>query len=532
MPQTCDGARLVLELDFNRLLLLIACLSPLVVLARTWKRAAPNRSWRIAAVGVLLVTAVAWLIAPGYAGFIGGAVWLLLLFIPAGGLRKARELEAQQRYRGARRLVSCMRLLHPAAAVREWHSLLVALERCQRGELEQGQRLLENLGSRPSRVSLRAQAECYRIRGDWAPLVTFCRQHMPLVALGSTPELLPLYLRALGETGAIDEAVVQMAGRAPALLAAPEHQPTFHTSVLLMLAFCGHTPALQRLLSTEFGRLAPDAKEFWIGTCELAAGHEAAGRARLERLGSQTRDALIRSEIAPRLAHARAVPFLSRQIEATLRRFERNVAVRRGSLLAPSRGGLTRAVTAIIALNLAMFGVEIWLGGSTDYNTLHRLGALEPYAVLARGEYWRMLAALFLHYGALHLLFNAYALYVLGPPLERVIGAARFATSYLAAGLGSSAGVVALWRFGWTQADVLVGASGSVMGIVGVWAGLLLRNHRLPTARRRLLSIGLIVAMQTMFDLYTPQVSMAAHLCGLATGFIVGLFVARPAEAL
>jgi membrane associated rhomboid family serine protease len=64
------------------------------------------------------------------------------------------------------------------------------------------------------------------------------------------------------------------------------------------------------------------------------------------------------------------------------------------------------------------------------------------------------------------------------------------------------------------------------MGIVGAWAGFLLRHHEVPAARRRLKSIGLIVVLQTMFDLYTPQVSMAAHLCGLATGAILGFMLA------
>jgi rhomboid protease GluP len=61
------------------------------------------------------------------------------------------------------------------------------------------------------------------------------------------------------------------------------------------------------------------------------------------------------------------------------------------------------------------------------------------------------------------------------------------------------------------------------MGIVGVWAGYLLRHRREPFAGRRLKNILLIVAIQTAFDLSTPQISMAAHLCGLATGVVLGL---------
>ena len=514
-------------IDLNSILLFIACLSPLVVLARTWKRAVLNRGWRNAALSVLFVTAVAWILAPKSAGFIGGGAWLALLLLPAAGLRRAIELTAQQRHSAARRIVGALRFLHPARALRDEHTLLHALELAEEGDRATALRLLDELAQRDSRAGLQANAQQFRIRGDWNGLVAFCRQNLPLVALGRDPALLPLYFRALGETGALDELVIQVAGRAPALLASPEHQPPLDASIMVLLAFCGRTDALKRLIKARLPRLHPDAKEFWIGTSERVAGDPIAARARLERLRAQTGSALIRAEVAQRLSSRAqlAGPLLTLPNESTVQRFERNVDAPRGSFFAPQRG-ISLAVSTFIALNTAMFLAEIWLGGPTNTSTLHRLGALEPYAVLARGEYWRLLASLFLHYGALHLLFNCYALYILGPPLENTIGTAKFALSYLLAGLGSSVGVVLLWRFNWTEADFLVGASGSVMGIVGAWAGLLIRHHNVPTARRRLKSIALIVILQTAFDLYTPQVSMAAHLCGLATGLIVGLLLA------
>ena len=515
-------------IDLNHILLFIAFASPVVVLARTWKRAALNRGWRMAAMTVLFVTAIAWIVAPRMAGFVGGGAWLALLLLPAVGLRRATELAAQERYGAARCIVSSLRFLHPARALRDEHLLLHAIELAEQGDRTTALRLLDELTHHDSRAALQANAQQFRIRGDWAGLFTFCRQTLPLVALGRDPALLPFYLRALGETGALDELVIQVAGRAPALRASPDHQSTLDTSIMLMLAFCGRTEALRRLLKAHLPKLHPDAREFWIGTSERAAGDPVAARARLEALRAKTESALIRAEVAQRLsARAQlAAPMLTPPNEATVQRFEREVDAPRGSFFAPRRGRISPAVLTFIALNLAMFLVEISFGGATNHLTLHRLGALEPYAVLARGEYWRLLTALFLHYGALHLLFNSYALYLLGPPLESLIGTARFATSYLVAGLGSSIGVVVLWRFNWTQADFLVGASGSVLGIVGAWAGFLLRHHDVPAARRRLKSIGLIVVLQMTFDLYTPQVSMAAHLCGLATGIMLGLLLA------
>jgi rhomboid protease GluP len=171
---------------------------------------------------------------------------------------------------------------------------------------------------------------------------------------------------------------------------------------------------------------------------------------------------------------------------------------------------------------VAMFGVELMFGGATNSLTLHYLGALEPDAVIVRHEYWRLLTALFLHYGALHIAFNLYALYLLGPALEWIIGSLQFTLSYLVSGLGSSAGVVLLRAIGLTDADQLVGASGCVMGVIGVSAGLLLRHRQSALAGRRLRNIIVIVVLQTAFDLSTPQVSLAAHLSGFVTGVGVG----------
>jgi membrane associated rhomboid family serine protease len=195
---------------------------------------------------------------------------------------------------------------------------------------------------------------------------------------------------------------------------------------------------------------------------------------------------------------------------------------------------ITPAVLVIILVNVLAFLFEMVAGGWNDPDVLHRIGALEPYAVVVQGEYWRLFTALFLHGGFLHLGFNLFALYILGPPLERAIGTTRFAACYLISGLASSAGVVALAVIGLIQATQVIGASGSIMGVVGAWAGFLLRNRHAPLARQRLANIALIVGIQIAFDLSTPQISMAAHLCGLVAGFFLGLILARrgvdPAE--
>jgi rhomboid protease GluP len=189
------------------------------------------------------------------------------------------------------------------------------------------------------------------------------------------------------------------------------------------------------------------------------------------------------------------------------------------------------AVFVLILINVLVFLFEISAWDWNDPKVLHRIGALEPYAVVAQGEYWRLFTALFLHAGFLHLAFNLFALYVLGPPLERSIGTIRFLACYLISGIASSAGVVALMEIGLVQPSQLIGASGCILGVVGAWAGLLLRHRHAPFAKQRLANIGLIVAIQIAFDLSTPQVSTSAHMCGLVAGFFLGLLLAPRAAA-
>jgi membrane associated rhomboid family serine protease len=186
---------------------------------------------------------------------------------------------------------------------------------------------------------------------------------------------------------------------------------------------------------------------------------------------------------------------------------------------------LSPVVLGIIIVNVGVFILELLAGGSTNPITLHRLGELDTNSVIFRHQYWRLLAALFLHYGPIHIFFNLFALLLLGPALERQIGAFLFAVCYLVSGIGSSIAVVLLTKLRLLGPVQLVGASGCIMGIVGTWAGFLLRHRQAPLARQRLRNIFVIVLLQLAFDLVTPRVSMSAHLGGLLTGFLLGLLV-------
>jgi rhomboid protease GluP len=513
-------------LDLNHILLFIACVSPLIMLGQTLRRGGLYRTWRIASLAVLLVTGGAWLSNPGIAGFVGGGAWLGLILIPAVGLRKVSELASWQRYASARRLATPLRLVHPSAALRNQAKIYRALELAQAGNLSAALAALAPLRNNETNTGRQAIAQTFRLRGEWANLAGWVRREVPGPIRRNDFALMPLFLRALGETGARDDMVLEFATNLTN--ATPLQLPTwsYHSSLRVVLAFTGRLGA--RADRPVVRRLPGDQREFWMATSALAAGDLLGGRAQLAKLQTATADRLLLSEIGQRLDSAAtlaAAPALTPATHALLDRIEQSDQPAPGAFGSGSRRP-TPAVLVFILLNIAMFFVEVRFGGSTNPLTLHRLGALEPWAIRLAGEYWRLVTALFLHFGPLHLVFNLYALFVIGPGLERIIGSYRFAAYYLLAGLGSSLGVFFLRWSNLTRPEQLVGASGCVMGIVGVWAGYLLRHRHEPFAARRLQNILLIVAIQTAFDLSTPQISMAAHLFGLATGVILGSVVA------
>ena len=519
-------------MDLNHIFLFIALISPLAVIIRSQRAAHLNRRLRNASFAVLIVTGVSWLFFPRQAGFIGGAIWFTLLLLPAIASHKLADFALREQFTAARRLAYFLSIIHPAPTARDQVRFFRALETAKTGDTPRALDLLQSMQSAPGTMIHQAIAQSFRLRGDWKGLLMWCRSTLTPLAL-QRDGILPLYFRALGETQLLDELILQVAAPTRTSPSEAIEGLLFQLSMQLLWAFTGRKAQLVRLFGTSLRRFTAERKTFWLATAELAAGNIAVARKQLELLGAQTSNAMLRSEIVARLQHAeeyaRTVANRSAESDRILQQLETHQMRRTPYFTQAIRG--TPVVITLIALNVAMFLLEIVAGGSTNPFVLHRLGQLETSDFFVTGQYWRLLTSLFLHYGPIHLLFNIYALYVLGPALERSIGELRFIACYLLSGIGSGLGVVLLHAVGLTPAEEVVGASGCIMGIVGAWAGFLLRYRHTLLARRRLQNIVFIVVIQTVFDLSTPQVSMAAHMCGLISGLVLGLILApRPVE--
>jgi membrane associated rhomboid family serine protease len=168
------------------------------------------------------------------------------------------------------------------------------------------------------------------------------------------------------------------------------------------------------------------------------------------------------------------------------------------------------ATMALVTANVLVYLVTAvqGLGPNEPGGEVFARGALVGIFV-ENGDWYRLVSAMFLHGGILHLAFNMLALVWLAPVLERSIGTLRFLLVYFAAGLAGSAGALLLSQ----PTEVTVGASGGIFGILGALVVL----EWLETGSLAGPAMSLIV-INLLFTFAIPGISIGGHLGGLAGG--------------
>jgi membrane associated rhomboid family serine protease len=201
-----------------------------------------------------------------------------------------------------------------------------------------------------------------------------------------------------------------------------------------------------------------------------------------------------------------------------------------GGTAAGQQGTVTKI---LIAVNVAMMIVGVLLSGTraalgggffSGPSVIHAFGAVIGHSVFVpsagggqvfpgidSGGWYRLVTAMFIHYGLLHLLMNMWALWMLGRQLEAVLGRARFLALYLLAGIG---GNVAAYLF---SPDALT--AGASTAIFGLFAAYAIVVRRLGGSLAGILPI---LAINLYITFAIPGISMAGHLGGLITGALVG----------
>lgn len=479
-------------------------------------------SWLGVSVLILAVMGLVYLRAPRQAGLVGGGLWALLVLIPSLGTGLAVRMSLAQRYESAARLSAVLRLLHPGGGWWELPTLFRALALGRKGQLDEAARLLERVQTSRTAIGKQAQLQLFRLRGQWEESVAWMQEQATAQQLESDADFGLSYLRALGETGEL-ATMVEVFPRLKESLdsAGPS---ALYQAYLHLFAFCGYPHLVQRLLAGPLAQYPAKWQQFWQLTAELAAGMPEA-RERLSALPEDD-DALFRTALTRRLTHVPVNPAKaltasqSDQLEQLAAEFALEERYR------PLAGNTPHAYAtyALIAINLLVFGIELLRHGSTNESVLLRMGALQTTAFF-HGEWWRALAAMFLHYGWVHLTMNMLALVIFGRAVEARLGAWRFTAVYFIAGLGSMLVVALLLR---APEEIVVGASGALMGLVGAFGAIALvgwLHEHAALARKQLLMIVTLVLLQSTFDLLNPHVSMTGHLSGVIIGFLATLAI-------
>jgi rhomboid protease GluP len=192
----------------------------------------------------------------------------------------------------------------------------------------------------------------------------------------------------------------------------------------------------------------------------------------------------------------------------------------------------------ILGLNILIYLFMTYVAGGNlfenlvygvDSATLVAFGAKTNALLWERGEWFRLVTPIFIHGGLVHILSNSYALWMVGPQVERLYGSARFVVIYLLAGvmgvIGSYINSMMMDRDPMTPS---VGASGALFGLFGVLAVFGYKYRKdLPPAFRSAFGAGVfpVIAINLVIGFSVPVIDNGAHIGGLIGGALLALLI-------
>ncbi|MGE9809235.1 MULTISPECIES: rhomboid family intramembrane serine protease [unclassified Janibacter] len=193
-------------------------------------------------------------------------------------------------------------------------------------------------------------------------------------------------------------------------------------------------------------------------------------------------------------------------VKESARQAPRARTVLGGRAVADERPVVTMAIIAVCAV--------VWLLQLTS----PRVASEVVFApIVGDSEPWRFLTSAFAHStgSILHIMFNMFALWMVGPALEQALGRARFIALYLLSAIGGT--IVWLLFQPVESFHGVVGASGAVFGL---FAAVLVLQRKLG---QRTQAIGATIAINMALGFFIPNIAWQAHLGGAVVGGLVAL---------
>ncbi len=170
----------------------------------------------------------------------------------------------------------------------------------------------------------------------------------------------------------------------------------------------------------------------------------------------------------------------------------------------------------LIAVTVAVYGLQLLTQDAQGISLLEDWGAKINQAIIA-GQVWRLVTPIFLHVSIIHILFNMYFLFVIGPAMEHYYGATRYLLLYFLAGI--SGNVMSFYL----SSSNSEGASTALFGLVAAQGVFVYRNREIfgERARGMLRNTLFLVVVNLLIGL-TPGIDDWGHVGGLAFAWACG----------
>lgn len=178
-----------------------------------------------------------------------------------------------------------------------------------------------------------------------------------------------------------------------------------------------------------------------------------------------------------------------------------------------------------IAINVCYF-LYLEITGSTESSLfMIQHGAMYEPLVTEGKEYYRLLVAVFMHFGIQHISNNMLLLFLLGETLERTLGHVKYFIFYLICGVGAN--LVSMAVNIYQQEEVVsAGASGAIFGVIGglLWAVIINHGQLEGLSANRLI---LMILLSLYHGFTSTGINNVAHVAGLMIGILMSMVLYR-----
>lgn len=166
----------------------------------------------------------------------------------------------------------------------------------------------------------------------------------------------------------------------------------------------------------------------------------------------------------------------------------------------------------LITINIVIFILQLVLG----WDVVANFGA--NYAPFVKsGKFYVLFTSMFIHGNLIHLLFNMYALYIIGPQVESFYGKIKYLAIYFGSGI-----LGALLSDIFLQNSISVGASGAIFGLLSsiVYFGYHYRAYLDTVIRSQIMPL---IIFNIFLGIVIPNIDTFCHIGGLIGGVLVSM---------